>query len=212
MAEVTLQLLRRWNGGDAAALGALIERHQSAVREIVQRRAGRALLARAEADDFVQDAIVRFLESAPRLEIRDDEHFRRLLARVVENVLVDKANWFSARRRDLARERPFPNDGSFSLVIPANRETPSLVARKEEEEAWMRLALDLLDPEARELIALRTFEKKSHAEIGEKLGIGAHAARLRYTRALARLGKVVTALRAGAIDAAVAASEAGAAP
>jgi len=207
MAEQTRVLLLRWSAGEEGALGALLERHLAAIREQVERRLGPWLRKRSPSEDLVQDVLVEFLRFGPRFHISDDEHFRRLLARVVENVLRGRHAWLTAQRRDAARDRSLPTDTVLELDPPRRRiETPSREAHREEEEAWVRFGLELLEPERRDLIVQRQWEGLSFAEIGARLGVTETAARLRYLRALDALAAVVGALRRGEIDAALSAT------
>jgi RNA polymerase sigma factor (sigma-70 family) len=213
MAEPTLLLLRRWQAGEAAAFGELLERHLPTIRAQVERRLGPALHRRAESGDFVQEVVVEFLRVGPRFRIADDQHFRRLIARVVENVLRAQHDWYTARRRDWARERPIPNDTVLELDPPVReRDTPSVEARRHEEEAWLRLGLELLDPGRRDLVVLRDWERRSFAEIGSGLGLSENAARKRYVSALGVLSETVAALRRGDVEAALTAGGAEDAP
>lgn len=199
--SATLTLLRRWHGGDGAALDAILARHLPAIRDRVERRIGPLLRKHADVDDFVQDVVVRLLREGPRFEVADEEHFRMLLARVVENTLRDRHKWFAARRRSAAKERPLP--ASTVLMLGAahpGRESPSRAIYRVEREAWVRLALDLLDDEPRELIVMREWEGLPFAEIGERIGAGEDAARMRYQRAVAKLAMKIGELRRGRIE------------
>ena len=53
----------------------------------------------------------------------------------------------------------------------------------------------MLDPDDREIIELRQWEKIPFADMGERLGISGEAAQMRHTRAHRRLVKTVRALR-----------------
>jgi RNA polymerase sigma factor (sigma-70 family) len=74
---------------------------------------------------------------------------------------------------------------------------PSAHAERTEQQAWLRLALELLEPDDREAIRLRDWEELSFAAAGEQLGISEEAARKRYHRALPRLAQKLELLRRG---------------
>jgi RNA polymerase sigma factor (sigma-70 family) len=76
---------------------------------------------------------------------------------------------------------------------------PSRVMDREERLAWIRLAMELLEPSDRQILELRDWEERSFVEIAEELGIGESAARMRYQRALPKLAKNVERLRRGQI-------------
>jgi len=194
----TTQLLRKWQEGDRAALDSLLVRDLPWIQERVRRRLGPLLRARAETDDFVQEAVAEVLRYAPRFTISDRSHFRALLARIVENVLRDQHDRFRAYRRALHRERPLPPDTELSLDAPRGSvERPSEAAERSEWEAWVRLALELVDPEDRLAILMRNWDGLSFVEMGKRLEISEDAARMRFHRALARLAEEVHRLRSG---------------
>lgn len=192
----TALLLRRFHAGDLEALRALLTRHLGWIRNEVHRQLGAALRKRAEEEDFVQDALVNVLRYAPRFVIQDDHHFRALLARVVLNVLKDKSRWYAARRRRRAQEQPLPSDSAIDLGGARSTATsPSQAADRSEREAWVRFGVELLPEADREVIVLREWDGGSFAEVGARLGIAEDAARMRYLRAVRRLGDLVTKLR-----------------
>src|SRR5262249_27167535 len=126
---------------------------------------------------------------------------------IAENVLRGQADWYRARRRDVARARPLPTE--TVLILDPRRAgvaSPSSEAHHAEEEAWVRLGLELLDPERRDMVVQRRAEQLSFGELGAKLGISDVAARLRYSRAVEALSEVVGALRRGEVETALAAS------
>ncbi len=198
-------LLSRWSAGDESALAALLERHLDWLRAEVKRRLSPALAAKVEADDFVQDAMVNFLRFAPRFVVSDDRQFRGLLLRIVENLLHDRYDQFTARRRQIAKERPLPTDSVLHLDPPdaSSGGTPSRMAMRHERESWIRMGLEILEPAARELIVLRDWDGLTFAQIGERLGVPENTARMRYVRAVDRLARLVAQLRRGGVEAAL---------
>ncbi|MGE0141818.1 MAG: RNA polymerase sigma factor [Planctomycetota bacterium] len=193
-----LDLLHRWHAGDEAALGSLVESQMPWLRRFVDRRLGEFLRARGDASDYLQDAILDFLRDAPRFQVRDEGQLRGLLARVIENTLRDKHEWFRAKRRFLAEVVPMPNDSVLDLQSGAvQSNTPSRAVGREESRAWVRLALELLDPEDRRWIIARDYEGRSFVELAAEHGLTADAVRMRWNRAVARLGTELTRLRAG---------------
>lgn len=197
----TLQLIDRWSRGDADALPLILERELPWIRDYVVRRLGPALRAHAEAADYVQDAVLDFLRSAPRFQVATLEQFRALMARVVENNLRDKDAWYRARRRARDREQPLPSD---SVVLigqrPPSMTTPSAAADRQDWKVWVRLALELMDPEDRRVLLRREWDGASFVEIGAELGMTANAVRMRWVRAVARLADKVRDLKAGKVE------------
>ncbi len=200
--ENTLELLQGWNAGDRDALARLLERDLPWIRERVTRRLGSALAAKEGGEDIVQETLIEVLQYAPRFQISSRELFRGLLARIIENVLRGRANWFNAQRRACARERPLPGDTILDLDPPARRvATPSVDAAGAEDEARLRLTLELLDPDDREILVLRQWKELSFADIAHELGIAEDAARMRFNRTLPKVAATMARLRDGDVEA-----------
>lgn len=201
--DETARLLAVWHEGDSSALDRLLELHLPWLREHVERRLGPALRARGDTGDYLQDVCLDFLRDGPRFQVRDALQFRRLMARVIENTLRDRNDWFRAKRRDLGRQQPMPSGSAVSLDPTfATSETPSRVATRDELRHWVRLALELLEPEDRKVIVAREYDDRSFVDIGRELGMTDAAVRMRWVRAVGRLAEVLRQLRAGEIQAA----------
>ena len=196
----TPELLRRWHQGDQQALQALLRRDLPWIRRRVRQRLGDALRQHGDTDDFLHETVLEILAWSPRFLVPDGDTFRRLLSQIVENVLRERHEFYGRMRRDRARQAPLPDDSVLCLDPRLRTATsPSQHAVRNEEEAWLRLALDLLSPEDRDVIVLREWGGQDFRAIGEQLGIGANAARMRFTRALARLADRVESLRRGEV-------------
>ena len=196
----TFALLSRWHGGDPAALDSLVRKNLPWIRQRVERRVGDMLREKADVDDFVQEAMVEVLRYGPRFSMSSTAQFRTLLAKIIENVIRDKYDKFTALRREMARERPVPRDTLLNLDPPAASVTrPSQNAQRDEGTAWVRLGLELLSAEQREVLILRQWEGLGFKTVGERLGVPENTARMRFQRALKHLGTAVMELRAGRV-------------
>jgi RNA polymerase sigma-70 factor (ECF subfamily) len=201
----TFILLRDWHEGDRTALDRLLERDLDWVRQYVVRRMGNLLRAKGQLDDYVQDAVVRALQYAPPFLMSDRDQFRALLGRITENVLRDNIDRITAARRDAAMERPTPSDSLLHLDPPSRTTTrPSEAAARNEEQCWVRLGIDLLPAEERNVVLWREYEGLSFAEIAGHLGIQEDAARMRFNRILPKLARTVQKLKQGQISDALA--------
>lgn len=191
----SVDLLRRGQSGDLRALEQLIEQHRGWLWSYVRRRMGSDHRRWLASEDVVQDTFKKLLERGPRFVPRDENEFRRFVATIVVH-----------RLHDLRRRNPLPEAPARSTVIgrladPGER--PDQRLDRHEERALVHLALELVDPEDAVVVQLRTFEAKSHREIGDALGTSAEAARARCNRALRRLGLMMRRIEAGALDTAL---------
>ena len=101
-----VELLRRWRDGDKDALDELIRHNLSWVREYVHRRLGAKLRRLAETQDLVQETMVDVLTYRPGFEVAEEEEFRALLGRIVENNIRDHHEWLGRACRSPEREEP----------------------------------------------------------------------------------------------------------
>lgn len=198
MADDTRELLQRWHAGDRAAIEALVTRDLPWIERHVRGRLAGVLRARGETMDYVQDAVIRVLDYTPRFVTDDRGRFRALLARIVENHLRDAHEHHMAACRSPAKEQPLGTDSVLDLDDPARSVTkPSEHAERNEQEAWVRLALELLPVEDRQILLLRQWHEFEFAAIGERLGVSEDAARMRFQRALPKLAAKLEELRGG---------------
>lgn len=200
--ERTLELLGRWHSGDRAALMELVERDREWILDRVRRARGPALRRDADTIDHFQDLMVDVLDYAPRFLVASRSQFRRLVARMVDNLLVDRARW-------LARRRPVQGGdvGSWQSEsrlcldpsVPVG-EAPSVAAARAEELDWLRLGLQFLDEDERRLVHEHKLDGRSFVELGAELGVAPNTLRMRCSRALLRLAGIMRRLQAGKLD------------
>ncbi len=194
-------LLVRWQLGDRMALNALLEIHLPWIQQHVNRRLGPLLRRRGDPEDFVNDAVLEILTYAPRFHVQSEALFRGLVARVVENTLRDQHERYTAQRRSLSRERGLPSDSQLLRDPPTSSPTtPSQIVDTNERKAWIRFGTELLSPMDREAVILRSRMHLSFVEIGARLRISPDSARMRFERAMIRLGDLVAQLRRGELQ------------
>lgn len=196
----TTELLRAWHDGDREALDALLVRDLSWVQDYVRRELGDGLRRRAESGDVVQEAMCDALRYGPKFVVSDRAKFRALLARIVRNNLADLHKRNRCARRDVAREETLH---SGVLDLDSSRllgTAPDAKLEQQENRSWVRLALELLGPEDREVLLLREWDGLAFTEIAERMGVTDSQVRARFHRALPRLAKQVRALRSGTWD------------
>ncbi len=196
--DVTRATLLRLHAGDPAALQQLLDEHRPWIEAQVRRRLDAALRIEADTQDFVQEAMLEVLRDGPRFVVENAAAFRALLARIVENNVFDRVRYMHREQRDRRRQRDLASDSVLMLDAPARSVTqPPQRAERSEQIAWMRLALELLEPDDREVLRMREWEGLSFVAIGERLGTTEEAARKRHVRALPKLAHKLQMLRMG---------------
>jgi RNA polymerase sigma-70 factor (ECF subfamily) len=193
-----LERIERWNRGDRSALHELLVASHGWLQREIRRRMTPALRARAETLDFVQDSVLDFLEDSPRFLIDNVHSFRNLLKRIAHNRISEHYRRWSALRRQISRERPLPEETHCELA--SHGADPAEKAATSEEQDHVRLALEFLQPEHRELMILRYHQSWDWPEIGAEMGLSPDAARMQHNRCRKRLERIVRQLRRGELS------------
>ena len=189
---VTLQLVRRAQAGDRAALDPLFQRYYDRVRRIARVRLGQGLRQRMDSGDIVQETFISALGAFDRFEVRDESSLLQWLSVLLENRIRDASDWNDAAKRAAARERPLVSDGrsgAITLDLAATALTPAESASHGEQAEALEAALAALPEQDRELILLRDYVGMSWEEVAQRLGRpSAAAARMAHGKVLLELG------------------------
>jgi RNA polymerase sigma-70 factor (ECF subfamily) len=155
-------------GGDQAAFGQLVRRHQRRAYAVARA----IVLNHEDAEDAVQEAFLHAYRALDRF--RPDQAFGAWLHRIVANAALDLT-----RRRKVREADELPESVASPFRDPA--ESSDLRQR-------LREALAELPPRQRAVIVLHDIEGFKHAEIGKTLDIPEGTARsdLHYARARLR--------------------------
>lgn len=199
-ADATSNLLERHHQGDPEALPQLLALHLPTIRAFVHRRLPQTLRRDDDTMDIVQDVAAQVLKEGPRFRATDAAQFLKLVGTMVTNRLCDRLRTRGAQKRSPAMEAGSIDDTVLDLRPLDKRPGPATEAGKRELAAEIQLAMELLAAEEREIILWRDFEKQTHKEIGERLGITAAAAHMRCSAAHDRLADAVVKLRSGKLD------------
>ena len=176
-------LIRRAQEGSPEALNALYERCAGRLLAYVRLRLGREMRGRLESRDILQAALVKSLEHLHQLKADNTASLMGWLARIADNEIRDRADYYQRQRRDAARDVPLEDQAP----VPAlTRSALSRVILDEQAEQ-LEAALESLSPAHREVILLRKFEELSFADIARRLGKSEDACRMLLARAMTAL-------------------------
>jgi RNA polymerase sigma-70 factor, ECF subfamily len=188
------QLLVKASRGDLAARQQLLHEHRDRLRRMVAVRLDRRLIARIDASDVVQEALVdadRALDDYLRCQ---EIPFYPWLRRFASDRLLKLHRFHvGSRRRSVKREvgagPSLPDESVGDLVdrIAGSGISPSHRLIREELRASVRQALNAMAETDREVLVLRYLEQLPFEEISVVLGVGVGAVKMRHLRALARL-------------------------
>jgi RNA polymerase sigma-70 factor (ECF subfamily) len=162
--------------GDAAAFGALYDRHVAAVYRYVYYRVRND----AEAEDLVSEVFMRALRAIPRYEPR--QAFLAWLYRIARNAVIDRSR---RSRIQISFEDALAHPNVDQIIEP----DAGLLALSDKQA--VRDALARLTPLQQEVIVLRFVEGKTTEEIAALVGRREGTVRGIQFRALAALRTMI---------------------
>jgi RNA polymerase sigma-70 factor (ECF subfamily) len=165
------ELVARTRAGDADAFGALVSRYYDACRRFAYHMLG----DRSDADDVVQETLMRAYRAIARYDERDQ--FRGWLFRILTNQC---RNALTARGR---RTRRFVQD----TVALEQAHAPPVGLQLGAEHASLARALAQLDALQREAILLKYAEGLEYTEMAAITGVGESALKMRVKRGSEKL-------------------------
>jgi RNA polymerase sigma-70 factor (ECF subfamily) len=182
VAEVSDEsLMLAYAAGDTAAFERLYLRHRSKLyRFLVRQLHGNGALA----DELFQDVWQRVISA--RQGWKPEAAFSTWLYRIAHNRLAD--HW-----RALQHRPPAPADADERTERVPDDDTPERQLSAFEERRRLRLALEELPEEQREVILLRLEQDLSLEEIGEITGVGRETVKSRLRYAMDKLRLRLTA-------------------
>jgi RNA polymerase sigma-70 factor, ECF subfamily len=192
--EEVRALVSRARDGDVEAMNELFSRYHATMVGLARRRLGPRLRAKEEPDDLAQTTFREATRDFSQYEYRGEDSLLRWLVRILQNKIRDRAEFYSAGKRDISRERPVEDTGNSRHHDLPRRDPPSedlsvtRVVQREEEFKILREALGELSPDHRKAITLVFFQGLTLRKAGEKMeGRSEDAVRMLLRRAEARL-------------------------
>ncbi len=161
--------------GEPRAFEVIFDRHSGPAFSLAYRMCGR----RAMAEDVVQEAFVSLWRSGARYDPRRGS-VRNWVLGVVHNRAID------AFRRGVVREGRDVSDEGLAERLPAEEETATEVARRDEAR-HVRAKLQELPAEQRQVVELAYFGGFSHTQIAEMLHLPAGTVKGRMRLALTKM-------------------------
>jgi RNA polymerase sigma-70 factor (ECF subfamily) len=196
--DETAKLVARAKAGEAAALNELFQRYHRMMVEVARRKIGPRLRLKEEPDDLAQTTFREAARDFPNYEYRGEPSLIRWFLQILQNKIRDKAEFYSAGKRDLGRERSMDAPVSATADGPRTVEPQSddlsvtMQVSRDENLNFLRNALGDLTPEHRQAITLVFFEGRPLREAGEILGGRTEdAVRMLLRRAEQRLGEIL---------------------
>ncbi len=183
MPELTdSQLVQQYHDGDTAALGTLLERHQSRVYHTILRMVSHP----DDAAEVAQDTMVKVIENIEKF--RGDAKFSTWITRIAMNQAVSRLRRRKIRRTTSLDAAPVgmerENPSSLGANLSDDRElTPDERVEQSENLSLIHQALDRLDEPYRAVLVLRDLNEIDYDQIAETLDIALGTVKSRLFRA-----------------------------
>ncbi len=168
-------LVERAKAGEVDALNDLFTRYYETMVELARKRLGPKLRRKEEADDLAQTTFREATRDFGQYEYRGEGSLLNWLSQILQNKIRDRAEYYSAGRRDVMRERSCDarsdGGGGVPLYEPISDDlSVTRVVQREEELEILRQTLSELSPDHRKAIALVFFQGLSLRQAGEQMG------------------------------------------
>jgi RNA polymerase sigma-70 factor (ECF subfamily) len=188
------RLIDAARGGDAAALGRLLELYRNYLKLVARSLIGSALRVKLEPSDLVQETFLKAHRDFAGFEGRGERELVAWLRRTLGRTLADQVKHHRRKGRDLHRQESLDqllerSDATIQHALASRATSPSEGASRREQSVLLADAVALLPPDYREVFILRTLEHVPFEEIAAKMGRSVGAVRMLWTRALEKLNR-----------------------
>lgn len=188
--QSSIELLARLRGGDRAAWEDLYARYHDQLLLTIRLRLGSGLRRHLQSEDILQSVVLEAFLELDAFEYRGAHSLERFLHHLVLNKIRDRADTFGAQKR--AGSVPLDAHTAGAIAAPDADELRYRDTRRYDD---LERCLRALPIEMREVIVLRKLDGLSSREVAERLGKSDEAVRKLYSRALARLARLVSDAR-----------------
>ena len=176
--DSTQHTVERARDGDRDAFDQLAEGCQDRLRVSIQSWSKFQLGPKVDAEDVIQETLLRAYRSLGNFEWRDDDSFFRWLCGIAKRT-VAQAVQDARRTKTPASARGAPTSGP----------SPTKALRRHERFERLEAALEKLSPAYRQAILLCRIEGLTSTEVAERMNRSPAAVRQLLVRALRELKK-----------------------
>lgn len=178
------ELVARARGGDASALQQLCQHLEPGLRRAASRKLGQ-LEHKVRLSDVLQSTFIDIVRSAELLPAEPEADLERWGLRVLDNNIRDLARYFTAERRDRAKERALDAEVEFGL--PSGQPSPASELVQAEDVTSLALAIRDLPTDYQRILQIFLRPDFSHELAARTLGRSVGASRVLLARARAAL-------------------------
>ncbi|MDD3771689.1 MAG: sigma-70 family RNA polymerase sigma factor [Weeksellaceae bacterium] len=179
------QLVKNYILGDETALERLVYRHKNKVYGFIYTK----VLDKETAEDIFQDTFIKVIVTLKEGRYNEEGKFLPWVMRIAHNLTID---YFRTKTRmPLVGETFVNEDFSIFDFIATPEDSMETKIIKEQIEKELRLIIDYLPEDQREVLELRIFKELSFKEIAEDTNVSINTALGRMRYALINLRKLI---------------------
>ena len=195
--DETAKLVVAAQNGEVDALNDLFTRYHQTMVEVARRKLGPRLRLKEDPDDLAQTTFREATRDFKSYRYQGEGSLLRWLIQILQNKIRDKAEFYSAGKRDLSKERPMDagsNPKGEDRGAPRDFASADLsvtgMVQRDENFVYLREGLKELSEEHREAITLVFFQGLTLREAGKRMGGRTEdAVRMMLRRAESKLGE-----------------------
>jgi RNA polymerase sigma factor (sigma-70 family) len=191
--DVVEALVASAQGGDVDSLNELFQRYHQTMVDMARRKLGPRLRLKEDPDDLAQTTFREAARDFQGYRYQGEGSLLRWLIQILQNKIRDKAEFYSAGKRDLSRERAMEvkkGEDERTLEFLSEDLSVTKVVQRDEQVGHLRDSLTELSAEHRQAITLVFFEGLTLRQAGERMGGKSEdAVRMMLRRAEGKLGE-----------------------
>lgn len=172
----TVEIARRAQDGDSAAVNELFERYRERLLRIAQIRLSASLRSQVEASDIVQNTFLVAFRKLSEVELEHPGALVNWLAKIAENQIRDAAKYHNAQKRDpekvvrIEAMRGTASTSSAGFQVPDGAVSPSEEVADRELREIYDACVEALDEHHREVVLLRDYAGADWDYIAQEIG------------------------------------------
>ena len=176
------ELVKAYLRGSEASLEVLINRHKERIYTAIYMFVRDQYLA----EDIFQDTFIKVIESLRSGNYKEEGKFLPWVLRIAHNLCIDHF-------RKIKRKPSVVNNEGFDIfdVIKFTGESVEDTMIKEQAKAKVKLLINQLPDEQKEVVVLRHYAEMSFKEIADMTGVSINTALGRMRYALINMRKII---------------------
>lgn len=179
------QLVDSYMGGNESALAELIDRHKSKVYGFIYSK----VFDRDVAEDIFQDTFVKVILTLKEGRYNEEGKFLPWVMRIAHNLTID--HFRSKIRMPIIGETFVDEDFSIFDFLADPEDSSEVKIIKNQIEKDLRMIVEYLPEDQRQVLELRIFKDLSFKEIAEETNVSINTALGRMRYALINLRKLI---------------------